>query len=45
MVEEVAVLAKIPVTIPFTDISFNIVISEHKKIKNDNAQYTYNYDS
>ena len=26
--EEVAVLAKIPVTIPFTDISFNIVISE-----------------
>jgi len=28
MMEEVAVLAKIPVTIPFTDISFNIVISE-----------------
>jgi len=28
MVEEVAVLARIPVTIPFTDISFNIVISE-----------------
>ena len=28
MVEEVAVLAKIPVSIPFTDISFNIVITE-----------------
>src|SRR5574344_2196800 len=28
MEEQVAVLAKIPVSIPFTDISFNIVISE-----------------
>ncbi len=28
MEEEIAVLARIPVTIPFTDISFNIVISE-----------------
>ena len=28
MEEEIAVLAKIPVSIPFTSISFNIVITE-----------------